>query len=106
MSTIDRIQEEAKKSPDVLEREIDDARARLSETLDALQERLKPRQLLGEAATSMKHRGSRMARNMGNTAMENPLIAIGAGIGMALIAIWRVRASRGHSSRSGSDWGY
>lgn len=93
MSTIDRIQEEARKSPEVLEREIGDARARLSETLDALQERLKPRQLLGDAAHSVKTRSVRMARNVGDSAMQNPLVAIGAGIGMALIAIWRVRAS-------------
>jgi hypothetical protein len=105
MSTIDRIQEEAKKSPEILEREIDDARAKLSETLEALQERLQPRQLLGDAAQSVKTRSARLARNVGDTAMQNPLLAIGGGIAMALLAIWRVRSVRGHS-RSHSRWGY
>jgi hypothetical protein len=95
MSTIDRVREEARKSPDELAREIEDARARVGETLDELQERLRPRQLIGEAAASVRMRSGRVARNLRSAALQKPLWVIGAGVGLALLATWRAR----HSSR-------
>jgi|SRR5687767_4520183 hypothetical protein len=94
MSTVDRVREEARKSPEVLEREIEQMRGRLGRTLDQLQERLRPRAMIGNTARSMRDRSGRMMRNVGDSIAENPFPVVVGGVAMALVTVLAVVARR------------
>jgi ElaB/YqjD/DUF883 family membrane-anchored ribosome-binding protein len=74
-----------------MEREVAEHQRRLDGTLDALQERLSPGQLLDEAWRGFKHSNApsntrAFAENLGRTARDNPIPMTLLGIGLAWLA--------------------
>jgi hypothetical protein len=76
--------------------EADLARGRVAETIDALQERLDPRRLVGDAAERVQTSGRALFDRAGATVKSHP-IAIGAAVaavGVALLARQRLAGAR------------
>lgn len=76
--------------------EADVARSRVADTIDALQERLDPRRLVGDAAERVQDGGRALFDRAGATVKAHP-IAIGAAVaavGVALIARQRLAGAR------------
>jgi ElaB/YqjD/DUF883 family membrane-anchored ribosome-binding protein len=85
------------RDPENLERTADEIRADMDRTLDALERKLSPSQLLDRSLEYLRDHGGDMARTVGETVRSNPvpIVLAAAGIG------WLVAASlRG---RSGDD---
>lgn len=80
------------KDPDQLERQVDDARARLSQTVDALGEQLSPGQLLDQVFHLTKEQGGEFADNLGRQVKDNPLALLLTGVGVT----WLVAGSASH----------
>jgi ElaB/YqjD/DUF883 family membrane-anchored ribosome-binding protein len=75
------------KSPQEIERDITDTRAELGEILDALEQRLAPRQLLDQGFDMLRETMSSNSGKIGDTLRNNPvpLALIGAGVGWMLM---------------------
>jgi hypothetical protein len=72
------------KSPEQIEGEIRSTRRDIDRTLDALQTRLSPGQLLDQALGYMKSGGGEFATNFGRTVAQNPIPVTLLGLG----ALW------------------
>lgn len=84
MSRISReIRRDARKSPEELELEIDAARAELEVTLQALEHRLSPNELLNEALNQARRHGGEFAHNLGDSIKQNPVPTLLTSIGIA-----------------------
>lgn len=83
------------KDPDQLERQVDDARARLSQTVDALGEQLSPGQLLDQVFNLTKEQGGEFADNLGRQVKDNPLALLLTGVGVT----WLVAGSGSSSQK-------
>lgn len=85
------------KSPDEIEREVEEARAQLRHTLGDIRESLSPGQMLDHAIDYARESGgAEFTRNLGRQVRDNPLpiALIGAGIG------WLLASDRnGHAGR-------
>ncbi len=73
---------DARKDPDQLERQVDEARAHLSQTVDALGAQLSPGQLIDQVFSMTKEQGGEFAAKLGQQAKDNPLALILTGVGM------------------------
>lgn len=73
---------DTRKDPDQLERQVDDARANLSQTVDALGAQLSPGQLIDQVFNMTKEQGGEFASKLGQQAKDNPLALVLTGIGM------------------------
>lgn len=80
MST--NLNSEAQKNPDQLEREIDQQRAHIGQTLSALEERFSPGQLLDQALRYGKANGGEFSRNLVNTVKYNPVPTVLTAVGL------------------------
>lgn len=78
--------------PATLSQEIDETRADVGETLDALQAKLSPRRLIDEAVTYAGEQGYEIARRLGQLVKDHPVPVALAGAG--LLAVLAVRRSR------------
>jgi Protein of unknown function (DUF3618) len=78
------------RSPAELEREVRESRADVERTLDAIQERLSPGQLVDQVAHYMRDNGGEFARNLGDTVRQNPVPVVLVGVGLA----WMMLGSR------------
>lgn len=76
MSTTDH------RTPDEIERDIDDTRAELDATLDELQDRLNPQAAMDQAIAYARENGGLFGRNLMEQVRDNPLPAVLAGIGL------------------------
>lgn len=85
--------------PETIERDIDATRSEVRETLDALQARFSPGQILDQALGFVRENGGEFGRNLGNSVKQNPLPVILTGVGL----LWMI-ASRG-SAPGGSAGG-
>lgn len=81
------------KPADQIEHEVEQTRARVSGTLDALRDKLEPSQIVDEVVDRISlyaksSGGAEFARNLGASVRDNPLpvLLIGAGIGWLLLA--------------------
>lgn len=76
------------KSPEEIEREIATTRSEIDETIDALQEKVSPGQLVDQALGYVKEGGGDFAANLGRAVRDNPvpLMLIGAGIGWMMVS--------------------
>jgi hypothetical protein len=106
------------RDPAAIQREIEETQARLSETLDRIQDRLAPRQLMDQAYDMIRNTTSDTASNVGGLVRDNaiPLTLIGAGLAWLMWsttggsdtvrdAAGRVgRQSRGLTSRARDTW--
>lgn len=104
------------KSAVQIESEVEETRASVSGTLDALRGKFEPRQIVEQVVDQIADYargsgGAEFARNLGTAVRDNPLpvILIGAGIGWLLMAkggtesdheSWQARSS--HTARNGS----
>lgn len=82
-----------------IERDLEHTRARLDATLDALQQKLSPGQMVDEAMTWFKSgSGAEFGRNLGGNVRDNPLPVALIGIGVAWLMV--------SASRRGQDGGH
>lgn len=82
------------KSPEQLEREVDQARARLGKTAKELSNRLSPGELMDQALGMAREHGGEFGRNLGSQVKNNPLPLILTGVGIS----WMMMSSGGHAS--------
>lgn len=102
---------DADQTPEEIRDDIEDTRADMSETIDAIQERLSPDHLMGQAKESVREatigRAEQMASDMGDTARQtgggiietikqNPIPAALAAVGIGML--WRNRQSASQQS--------
>lgn len=75
-------------SPEQIEHEISATRADIDETLDALQNKLSPGELLDQALSYAKDGGGEFAANFGRTVRDNPVpvALLGVGIGWLMVS--------------------
>ncbi len=87
---------DANKSPDELEHEIDDTRAQLDYTIDALRRRLSPGEVLDQAVEywrdGPKEYASEMGKNLTHSVRDNPLALALVGVGVSWLMFGRGRA--------------
>jgi hypothetical protein len=90
------------KSAAEIEREVKAERAHVEETLDAIQERLSPGQLVDQTVTYLRSSGGGdFFRNLGDTVRNHPAPVVLVGVGLAWMM---VAASRGNSHRNSARW--
>ena len=94
--------------PSAIERDIERTRADMSETLDAIQQRLSPTHLVDQALGYFKAGPGTMMSGMGEVVMRNPipLTLIGLGLGWIAVAGLRTGSStRAHYGEAGAYQG-
>jgi ElaB/YqjD/DUF883 family membrane-anchored ribosome-binding protein len=91
---------DARKDPATLEREIDQTRANMDQTLGALERKFSPGQLLDQAMGFVKENGGEFASNLGQSIRDNPMPALLTAVGIA----WMVAASSRPRSAAGYDF--
>lgn len=84
------------KSSAELEREVDSQRHRLEQTIDEIQRRLSPGQLMDQALSYTKHGGGKFAANLGHSVTANPLPATLLGISLAWLMVGSRNSGNGH----------
>jgi hypothetical protein len=98
-----------------IEGNIEHTRAELSETIDALQEKLRPSNLVSDATDRVKTATTEKVRDMADTAgdtvqeiwadtRQNPLPALLIGAGVAWMLYDRSSTGNGHASRNRGDY--
>ena len=93
------------KDPERLERDIDRTRASLGRTVDALERRLSPGELVDQALGMAREHGGEFATNLGRSVRNNPMPVILTGVGLA----WMMASSnepRAPAYRSAGYGGY
>ena len=89
------------RDPDDLEREADAIRADMDRTLNALERKLSPRQLLDRSLDFMQANGGDVLQKIGATVNKNPLPLLVTSAGLIwLVASSRRSSNRGYSSMS------
>lgn len=71
------------RSPEEIERELEQSRLQISRTIDALQHKITPGQLASDAYGYMRGSGTEFARNLGTAAKNNPVPIALMSIGLA-----------------------
>lgn len=82
-------QHDGAKSPEQLEREVDQARARLGRTANELSDRLSPGELIDQALGMAREHGGEFGRNLGTQVKNNPMPMILTSIGIS----WMIMSS-------------
>jgi hypothetical protein len=85
----DEFRDDLHKDPGELEREADRARANIESTLEALERRLSPGELLDQMLHVVKDNGGAFGRNLATQVRNNPVPVLLTGIGMT----WLMTAS-------------
>jgi hypothetical protein len=95
------------KSAAEVEREVRESRARVERTLDQIQERLSPGELIDQAVTYFRHSGgSEFARNLGDSVKHNPMPVALVAVGLAWMMMSGRRADDDGYDRAAWDEGY
>jgi hypothetical protein len=71
------------KGPEAIARDLDKTRSNVNETLDALEARLSPGQMLDRTLAFMRENGGEFVGNLGESVKQNPMPTIVTGIGLA-----------------------
>jgi hypothetical protein len=88
-----------------IERDLEDTRSRLDATIDALQQKLSPGQMVDQAVTYFKEGGGvEFTHNLGRTVRDNPLPVLLIGAGIAWLAVSGTTSSS--RRRDGGERGY
>ena len=83
------------KSPEEVEREVQQSRAEVEETLEAIQERLSPGQMFEQAVDYMRSSsGNDFLRNLGTTVRDNPVPVALVGTGLVWLMLASSRSTR------------
>lgn len=75
------------KDPERLEREVDQARARLGKTASELSDRLSPGELMDQALGMVREHGGEFGRNLGAQVKSNPMPMILTSIGISWMMV-------------------
>jgi hypothetical protein len=76
------LRDDAQNDPEGLEREIDQTRAEMDQTLGALEQKLSPGKLIDEALGLFREHGGDFASNLGNSIKQNPVPVMLAAVGI------------------------
>lgn len=85
----DTHKDDADKSPEQLEREVDQARSRLGRTASELSDRLSPGEIMDQALGMAREHGGEFGRNLGAQVKNNPMPMILTSVGLT----WMMMAS-------------
>lgn len=99
MSNSNAQKSDDQKKPDALEREVDEVRERLSQTVDALGTRLSPGELLDQFIGTAREHGGELGRNFGGQIKQNPVPALLTTVGIA----WLMAGSGNNPSAGTGD---
>ena len=80
----------SQKDPATLEREIDQTRAEMNQTLNALERKFSPGEFLDQSLDYVQQHGGQLAGTLGNAIRENPMPALLTAAGL----VWMVLASK------------
>jgi hypothetical protein len=89
MTNASNLRDDARKDPATLEREIDQTRANMDQTLGALERKFSPGQLLDQAMAFARENGGEFAANFSQSVKQNPMPALLTAVGIA----WMVASS-------------
>jgi hypothetical protein len=93
------------KSAAEIEREVQHSRVEVEQTLDAIQARLSPGQLLDQAVGYFRDgRGGEFARNLGDSVTQNPIPLALVGVGLAWMMLGGQRFARNGEHRESDYW--
>lgn len=95
-------QKDGTKSPERLEREVDQARARLGSTASELSDRLSPGELMDQALGFAREHGGEFGRNLGSHVKNNPMPMILTSVGIS----WMMMSSGSKAAADPRDAGY
>ena len=93
--TIDTL-DDSQKDPETLENEINQTRSEMNQTLDALERKLSPGQLLDQCLNVFGKHGGELAQNLGNSVKQNPMPVALTALGI----VWMMFSSARSSSVS------
>jgi ElaB/YqjD/DUF883 family membrane-anchored ribosome-binding protein len=93
------------RDPDTIERQNDALRSDMGRTIEALEQKLSPGQLLDRALGMVKEHGGEWASNLGSTTKQNPVPSILTAVGIAwLMASSNRPGLRGDDTGRGAHW--
>jgi ElaB/YqjD/DUF883 family membrane-anchored ribosome-binding protein len=92
------------KDPAAIERDIDRTRASLGRTVDALESRLSPGELLDQALGMARQHGGEFATNLGRSVRNNPMPVILTGVGLAWMMASSNEPRAASYTASYEDW--
>jgi ElaB/YqjD/DUF883 family membrane-anchored ribosome-binding protein len=95
----DEFRRDSEKRPQDLEREIDETRAHMERTLDLLERKLSPGELIDELLTMVRRDGGGFARNLSTQVQNNPVPTLLTAVGLT----WLMSASDRPPRRYPSD---
>jgi hypothetical protein len=100
--------EDSEKDPATLEREISQTRAEMNDTLDRLERKLTPGQLLDQCLGFLGKSGSELGKSLGNAVKENPMPAVltATGIAWMMFSPGRDSSARSYDYTGDPDYGY
>jgi ElaB/YqjD/DUF883 family membrane-anchored ribosome-binding protein len=96
------------KGPEAIARDLDKTRNNVNETLDALEARLSPGQMLDRTLAFVRENGGEFVGNLGQSVKQNPLPTIVTGIGLAWLMAarsWGSPSERDRPTERGTDDG-
>lgn len=99
----DHFKTDIHRDPRELEREADRARAELEHTLEALERRFSPGELLDQGLRMFKSGGSGFGRNLADQVRNNPVPTVLTGIGLTWLMAASDRPPPAYRGRSGSS---
>lgn len=85
------------KSPEQLERELDEARARLGRTASELSDKLSPGELIDQALGMAREHGGEFGRNLGSQVKNNPMPMILTSVGLSWMMLSSDHKGAGHT---------
>lgn len=83
----DEFKTESEKSPEAIEREIDEQRAHISHIVDALGSKFTPGQMLDQALGLVKGNGAEFFGNLGTTVRNNPVPTLLTTVGLCWLML-------------------
>lgn len=94
------------RNPREIERDVDRERARVAETIDALQDKFSVNSIVDDVIRSVTQNGGEVTRNLGRTIRDNPLPVILTGVGLAWLMAGSSRSDRDYDpyDRYDDDW--
>lgn len=99
--TPEHFEEVSQKSPETLEREIDQQRSSIGNIVDALEKKMSPGQLVDQALAYVKDNGGEFFGNLGQNVKANPVPAVLTTVGVLWMMMGSNRpASAGYSGNS------
>ena len=96
---------DSQKNPATLEREIDQTRAQMNQTLGELERKFSPGEFFDQALTLVRQHGGELATNLGSAIRENPMPVLLTAAGLAWMAVSSNRPKTSLKART-ADYDY